>query len=69
MDYQLSLLKLLYKDGFINIIDKLDNLLNNEETLINLVILNLDSNNINLLCNMMRKPLVNTKSNLRFKTK
>ena len=53
---QIELLQLMYNEGFVKIIDKLDDLLNNEQNLINLIILNLDNNdnNINLLCNYIK---------------
>ena len=55
MDYQLELLNLFYKEGFSKMIDKLDELLNNETTLTNLIILNLNNtNNINFLCNYIK---------------
>ena len=55
MDYQLELLNLFYKEGFSKVIDKLEELLNNEITVTNLIILNLNNNNnINLLCNYIK---------------
>lgn len=55
MDYQLELLNLFYKEGFSKVIDKLEEILNNEITVTNLIILNLNNNNnINLLCNYIK---------------
>jgi len=62
---QIELLQLMYNEGFIKIIDKLDDLLNNEQNLINLIIFNLENNdnNINLLCNYI-KTNINKYNNL-----
>lgn len=58
MDYQLKLLKIFNKDGFKQIVDLMDDLLTDEDTLLNFIILNINnSNNIKYLCNFLKKDI------------
>lgn len=58
MDYQLKLLKIFNKDGFKQIVDLMDDLLTDEDTLLNFIILNINnSNNIKYLCNFLKNDI------------
>mgnify|MGYP006127026657 CR=1 FL=1 len=59
MEYQLKLLKIFNKDGFSKIVDLIDDLLTDEDTLLNFIILNINNtnntNNFKYLCNFLKK--------------
>ena len=59
MEYQLKLLKIFNKEGFSRIVDLIDDLLTDEDTLLNFIILNINNtnnaNNFRYLCNFLKK--------------
>ena len=55
MDYHIKLLETLYNDGFEKLIDKMEELINNGDSLINLIILNMNNeNNVILISNFVK---------------
>lgn len=58
MEYQLKLLKIFDNSGFTKIVDLMDELLSNEDTLLNFIILNMNNiSNIKYLCNFLKNDI------------
>ena len=58
MKYHLELLNILYNEGFDKLLDKLGDILNKEESILNLIMMNMnDNNNIVLLCKFIKRDI------------